>query len=105
MNGYKILDEATADLAAAATWYEQQREGLGLEVLVEFRQQLTAALEMLGTGAPAWYTPGGSEIHRFRLRRFKPYAILIATIDELPTVLAFEHSSRRPGYRRQRVKA
>lgn len=103
MKLYKILEEATAELDSAATWYEEQREGLGLELIAEFRERLAWALDMPMTGAPAGYTPGGSEIRRFRLRRFKQYAILLATINEFPTVLAFEHSSRRPGYWRARL--
>jgi plasmid stabilization system protein ParE len=101
---YRILDEATAELDSAATWYEEQREGLGLELVAEFRERLAWALDMPTTGSPVGHTPGGREIRRFRLRRFKRFAILLATIDEVPTVLAFEHSSRRPGYWRDRLK-
>ena len=56
------------------------------------------------TGALAGSTPGGAEIRRFRLKRFGRYALLLALIDDVPTVLAFEHSSRRPGYWRERLK-
>ena len=49
-------------------------------------------------------TPGGNEIRRFRLYKFKRYALVMATIDGVPTVLAFQHSSRRPGYWRDRLK-
>jgi toxin ParE1/3/4 len=104
VNRYRILDEASTELDSAATWYEEQREGLGLELVAEFRARLAWALKMTTTGAPAGYTPGGSEIRRFRLRRFKRFAILLATIDEIPTVLAFEHSSRKPGHWRDRLK-
>lgn len=104
MKRYEFLDEAAAELEEATTWYEEQRKGLGLELLAEFRERLAWALEMPTTGAPAGYTPGGSQIRRFRLRRFKRYAILLATIHGTPTVLAFEHSSRRPWYWRDRLK-
>jgi toxin ParE1/3/4 len=103
VKAYEILDDALADLDAAATWYEEQREGLGLELVAEFRERLAFALEMPGAGAPAGHTPGGNEIRRHRLRRFKRYAILLATIDGTSTVLAFAHSSRRPGYWRDRL--
>lgn len=99
---FQITEDATAELDAAATWYEEQREGLGLELVAEFRSRLAFALAMPGTGAPAGHTEGGNEIRRFRLHRFTRYAILIATIREVPTVLAFAHSSRRPGYWRDR---
>ena len=103
MKPFKILDEATAELDAAATWYEEQRDGLGLELVAEYRERTALAMEMPGSGALAGHTPGGVEIRRFRLRRFKRYAILMATIQGVPTVLAFEHSSRRPGYWRARL--
>jgi toxin ParE1/3/4 len=102
---YKILRAATADLDAAAAWYEQQLEGLGLELLQEFRQRLALALEAPGAGMLTGHTPDGSEIRRYRLRKFKRYAILMATIRETPTILAFEHSSRRPGYWRARLRS
>lgn len=40
-----ILDEAADDLDASATWYEEQHEGLGLELVAEFRERLDFALE------------------------------------------------------------
>jgi hypothetical protein len=52
MKPYQILDEASADLDSAATWYEEQREGLGLELVAEFRDRLAWALSMFETGAP-----------------------------------------------------
>jgi toxin ParE1/3/4 len=100
---YKLHAEAAAELDAAASWYEQQREGLELELLQEFRQRVASALQLPGTGSLAGHTPEGAEIRRYRLRRFKRYAILVAKIGGIPTVIAFEHSSRRPGYWRDRV--
>lgn len=104
MSRYRITDDAAADLDAAATWYEEQREGLGVELVAEFRNRVDAALQMSGIGAPAGTTPGGAAIRRYRFRRFKRYAFLMATIDGMPTVLAVEHSSRRPGFWRDRLK-
>jgi hypothetical protein len=102
---FRILDDALLDLDTAASWYEEQRQGLGQELLGEFRELLEAALERPGTGVRVGDTPGGNEIRRYRLQRFKRYAILVATIRQEPTVLAFEHSSRRPGFWRDRLKS
>jgi len=101
---YRILDEAVADLDAAMSWYEEQREGLGRELLAEFRERVNGALEMPGRGSPAGFTPGGAEIRRYRFKRFKRYTILMATIDGVPTVLVVEHSSRLPGFWLDRLK-
>ena len=104
MNRFRILEEAVAELEAAAAWYEEQSEGLGLALVAEFRRRLGAALETPGTGSPRGVTPGGAQIRRCRLHRFKRYAIVLATIGQIPTVLAVEHSSRMPGYWRNRLK-
>jgi len=103
MSTYRILPEALAELDEASTWYEEHDEGLGLDLLGEYRERLAFALKMPQAGALAGKTPGGAEIRRFRLKRFGRYAIVMARIDDRPTVLAFEHSSRRPGYWRERL--
>lgn len=103
MSRYRILDEALEDLDAATSWYEEQREGLGLELLAEFRERVDRALAMSSAGSPAGTTPGGAQIRRYRFHRFKRYALLMATIDGMPTVLAVEHSSQRPGFWRDRL--
>lgn len=103
MTTHRVLLEALAELDDASTWYEAHERGLGLDLLTEYRERLTLALKMPQSGVLAGTTPGGSEIRRFRLKRFGRYAILMAPIDGTPTVLAFEHSSRRPGYWRDRL--
>lgn len=104
MTAHRVVPAALAELDEAAGWYEEQEEGLGIELLEEYRERLAFALKMPSSGALAGTTPRGSEIRRFRLQRFGRYAILIATIEDVPTVLAFEHSSRRPGYWRARLE-
>ena len=42
MKPSEILDEASDDLDAAAVWYEEQREGLGLEGVREAWQTFRA---------------------------------------------------------------
>ena len=48
MSRYRILDEAVADLDAAMRGYEEQREGLGRELLAEFREQLEHSSRLPG---------------------------------------------------------
>ncbi|MFV8755068.1 hypothetical protein ACNOYE_31345 [Nannocystaceae bacterium ST9] len=95
MSRYRILDEAAADLDAAMSWYEEQREGLGSELLGEFRDRVNEALEMPGRG-----------LHS--RRRGNPtlpvQTVHVATIDGVPTVLVVEHSSRLPGFWLDRLK-
>lgn len=100
---YLIEDAAAVDLQEAALWYQTQHEGLGDDLLLEFEQRLSAALEQPGIGTLAGHTRRGAAIRRYRLHRFSRYAILLAVIDGMPTVLAFEHSSRRPNYWSDRI--
>lgn len=100
---YVIEDAAAVDIEEAALWYAAQSRGLGDELLEEFAERLSAALEQPGIGTLAGHTRSGCVIRRYRLHRFSRYAILLAVIDGMPTVLAFEHSSRRPNYWRDRI--
>lgn len=101
---HRVLPEALAELDEASTWYEEQEEGLGLALVAEYRERLAYALRAPSAGALAGSASNGSEIRRYRFNRFRRYAILLAPIGGTPTVLAFEHSSRRPGYWRDRLK-
>ena len=104
MKAHRILPEALSELKQASTWYEEQRDGLCLALVAEYRRRLESALARPQAASIAGKTPGGSDIRRFRLEGFRRYAILLATIHGVPTVLAFEHSSRKPGYWRERLK-
>ena len=104
MTRFRFLPEALIDLEEAAAWYEQQRAGLGEELLDEFDSCIAAAIETPGNGSASGTTANGNVIRRYRLRRFRRYAILMAGVDQIPTVVAFEHSSRRPRYWKDRVE-
>jgi hypothetical protein len=101
---YKIRKEAADEIAEAASWYEQHAApGLGADLIAEYETRLNTALELPGTGAIVATTAAGNPVRRYRLARFKRYAILTAEIDGCPTVLAFECSSRKPGYWHDRL--
>ncbi len=104
MRHHKIRPAALAELDEAASWYEQERQGLGMELLAEYRARLNEALLVPNAGTIATTTKKGTVVRRFHLKRFDRYSIVIAGIDGVPTVLAFEHSSRRPKYWRGRIR-
>lgn len=89
----RILPEALAELTEAATWLEEQDAGLGLALLAEYRERVAFAQQMPGAGAFIGTTRAGSQVRRFALHRFP---ILMVSRAEVHTVVAFEHSSRRP---------
>lgn len=93
-----LLVEAEAELGDAVAWYDEQRTGLGDELLVEVHEALGIIVESPETwprwpGAPPRIPP----IRRFPLRRF-PYAIAYQVHPLLLTVLAIVHGRRRPLY-------
>jgi hypothetical protein len=100
----QIRPEALIELREAAEWYEEQREGLGGDLIDEFERTLEDALGRLETSVAIATTSGGLLIRRFRLERFSRYAIYVVVFDDVPVVVAFEHASREPGYWRDRLK-
>lgn len=104
MKPYAILREALEELQEASTWYEERDAGLGLALVAEYRARLQHALALPSAGALVGKTPGGAPIRRFSLKRFHRYGILLAVVDGVPTVLAFVHASRRPGYWQDRLQ-
>jgi len=104
MKPYAVLPEALAEIDEASTWYEEQDEGLGLELVGEYRIRLEHALAVPSAGALVGTTPSGALVRRFSLERFDRYGIMLAVVGGVPTVLAFVHTSRRPGYWRDRLE-
>jgi len=100
----RIRPEALVELREAAEWYEEQRPGLGGDLVEEFETTLDEALCNLERGPVVARTSGGRAIRRFRLKRFARYAVYLLEVDDVVHVVAFEHSSREPGYWRDRLK-
>ncbi|MBK6530605.1 MAG: type II toxin-antitoxin system RelE/ParE family toxin [Deltaproteobacteria bacterium] len=95
-----VHEEADEELAAAAEWYEQEREGLGDDLLAEADRVLNA----IAATPTTWPFVAGSRIVRsFLFTRFPYVAYFVVQSDKL-FVMAFGHSSRRPGYWRGRLK-
>ena len=104
MKNHKIRQEAADEIFETASWYEREAApGLGVAFITEYETRLEKALESPGAGTVIATTAAGTPVRRYRLTRFKRYAILMADIDGHPTVLALECSSRKPGYWRDRL--
>jgi plasmid stabilization system protein ParE len=82
--------EAERDIEEAAFWYEQQRQGLG----VEFVLDLDSVLERVET-APLQFPEIEPRVRRALLRRF-PYAIYFVLDEQSIGVFAVLHQSRVP---------
>lgn len=91
---FRFHPAAARELGDAATWYEERREGLGLEFLQAVRFKIVGLLE-----APArWRLVNGTR--RVLLGRF-PYAIVYREVPEdarAIEIVAVAHLRRRPQY-------
>jgi toxin ParE1/3/4 len=92
-----LRPEARADLAAAATWYEERRTGLGSEFLDEF----LAAIEQIET-SPNAFPLVDVDVRRALLRRF-PYALFYSVEPTQVEVLAVMDCRRHPATWRRRL--
>jgi plasmid stabilization system protein ParE len=94
-----VLAEAKEELTAAAEWYENERLGLGDDLLAE----VARALKQIAANPMTWpIVLRGRGVRRFVVTRF-PYVVYYVVRDEQVRVLAFAHTSRKPGYWRTRV--
>ena len=100
---FRTEPEASAELEAAAVWYDHQRRGLG----TEFLEAVDAALDRIARwphAAPR--VPGVSAdvpARKAPVTRF-PYHIAYLEMPDAIRILAFAHDRREPGYWHSRVK-
>ena len=94
----ELHPDARVELRAAALWYDEQRIGLGDELIDELSLALTRIAAMPAS-FPVW--PGISRatvsIRRALISRF-PYGVAFEVHSEHILVLAIPHSKRRPLY-------
>lgn len=102
MRRVRIHAAAAEEAAEAAAWYEKERPGLG----ADFERAVDAALDLLEAEiVPLVAVPGAAGkrgAKRLLLRRF-PYAVIVRQSATEVVVVAFAHTSRRPGYWRGRL--
>jgi toxin ParE1/3/4 len=86
----RLREEADRDLAAAASWYEQQREGLGHEFLDEALSAFQLVSEQ-----PLTYPVVHRNTRRALMTRF-PFGIYFRVEQSQIVVVAVVHGSRHP---------
>jgi len=93
-----IIDsEAEIELSESVDYYERKVTGLGLE----FERAVGKAIEVIRSD-PARSPVQKSGTRRFVMKRF-PFVIHYLELTETIWILAFAHTSRRPGYWRRRL--
>ncbi|MDI6775669.1 MAG: type II toxin-antitoxin system RelE/ParE family toxin [Syntrophales bacterium] len=89
--------EAENDLKEAFSWYEDKRQGLGYDFLL----QVDAGLRFIERNpkiCPAEY----KETRKYLIKRF-PYKIIYLLEEERITVLAVIHGKRSPNLTKKRI--
>ena len=99
MSDYRLISEPAADfdVEAAFDWYENERDGLGLEFLDELRAAYNGIVD-----GPLKYQLLRSGICRALLRRF-PYAVYFVVENDRIVVLAVLRASRDPAEWQRRI--
>ena len=99
---FRTEPEASAELDEAATWYEQRRDGLG----IEFLQAVDNTLELISrfphAGAVVPGVPPDLPVRRVPVRRF-PFHVIYLEMPDAIRILAFAHDRRSPGYWQSRA--
>jgi len=86
----RLRPETEEDLADAAAWYEEQRQGLGHEFLDEVLTMLSSIAE-----TPLMYPNVHRNTRRAVIHRF-PFSVYFRTEDATIVVVAVMHGSRNP---------
>ena len=92
----RISEEADAEMAEAARWYETNRAGLGIEFLDAVDTAVARIVEAPRMGS---LVPGVSDqtIRRRPVHRF-PYHVVYMDLSDRLQILAIAHDRRRPGF-------
>ena len=92
----RISEEADAEMAEAARWYESHGVGLGTAFLEAVDSAVVRVAETPQLGGPV---PGvdDASIRRRPVQRF-PYHLVYLELPDRIQVLAIAHDRRRPGY-------
>jgi plasmid stabilization system protein ParE len=89
---------ASQELEAAIRWYEQRRKGLGAEL----HDATVAALELIATHPEIGTARPDRLLTRQLLLQQFPYKIVYRVRGHDVYVVAIAHTSRRPGYWKDR---
>jgi len=88
---------AEAEIIAAATYYDEQVEGLGRE----FISEIARAMESIQTAPVSWPRYNRTSYRLYVAHRF-PYVIYFLDLPDALWVAAVAHGNQRPGYWRSR---
>lgn len=92
------FDEAEEEYWAAVEYYEKQKPGLGTRLHEEIRKNAQLILDN-----PYMWPENSDSTRRALLGRF-PYALIYKIKDDIIWITAVAHTSKEPGYWKNRSK-
>ena len=95
---YRILSLAANEILEAAVWYDDQRDGLGDELILNFEASLNTILRN-----PFAYQLRFKDLRLVNISRF-PFQIIYYVEKNLVTVIAFHHSKKSTRHWSRRKK-
>lgn len=98
----KVSTDATEELIEAAAWYEQELPGLGSQLIDTLEH---ATIRLSEPNPPLVPVPGEAAklgAKRLILQRF-PFSIVTIANDQVITIVAFAHHTKKPGYWHERI--
>lgn len=93
----KFLTPARAEVREIVAYYNQQREGLGLEFVSELKQTLMRIRHY-----PLAWSPLSPRVRRCRVNRF-PYSVIYEVRQDILLIAAIQHHSKEPNSWRNRL--
>jgi len=98
----RVLEQADAEAAEAAEWYEKRAPGLGSVFLADLQDAFQLVQDDPRRHGMIETTTVQGEVRRAQLNRF-PYIVVFEILEEEEAiVLAVAHAAREPGYWRSR---
>jgi toxin ParE1/3/4 len=94
----RLSAEADVELVETAGFYDERQRGLGAALISEFVKATQFIQQFPSSGRPI-----GNRMRRVLTNRF-PYAIIYLEYRDEFLVVAVAHTSRRPGYWKERMK-
>ena len=94
---------ARDELRGAIDYDEAERPGRGADLENAVRRVIRR-IQLLPQSAPRWQSfEGAHEIRRAKVKRH-PYLVVYAVLADQLVVLAIAHTSKKPGYWRERIR-
>lgn len=101
MKRLRVDSAAEEEFQAAVAWYENRRPGLGARFFAEVSRVVNMIRRQPGVGGSVPRVRAHHGARRVPLRRF-PYFVIYRERTAEIQVVAFAHTSRKPGYWRHR---